>query len=235
MLKSTFSIKLNIIYENDDLVVLDKPAGIIVHPLKLDQNDTLVNALIARYPEIENVGDDPLRPGIVHRLDKDTSGLIIVVKNNQIFEYFKKQFQNRKIEKRYLALVVGRIKDEKGIITKSISLSRKSHNKRSALLDSKSKKAITRYKVIKRFKDYTLIEAKPETGRTHQIRVHLASIGHPIAGDKQYKFKRRPCPKNLSRQFLHAYYLKFQLLNGKIIKLKSELSQDLEEVIRTLQ
>jgi len=232
-LKPNSSIKLKIVFENKDIIVIDKPAGLTVHPIKPEQDDTLVNGLIAAYPEIKNVGDDALRPGIVHRLDKDTSGLMVVAKNNSAFECLKKQFAERKVIKKYLALVIRKVKDKKGIITKAISLSRKDHRKRSALLDDKAKKAWTEYQVLKSFKDYTLLEVKPKTGRTHQIRVHLASIGHPIAGDKQYRFKRQPWPENLNRQFLHAAYLKFQLPDGKMMEFKSELPKDLEEVIET--
>jgi len=131
-------------------------------------------------------------------------------------------------------LVHGKVKDKKGTITKAIGLSKKDHKKRSALLDAKAKRAWTEYKVLKRFKDYALLEVFPKTGRTHQIRIHLASIGHPIVGDKQYKFKRQPCPKGLFRQFLHAYYLKFRLPNGKIAEFKSELPEDLEKVLENL-
>ncbi|MBU1289696.1 RluA family pseudouridine synthase [Patescibacteria group bacterium] len=229
------SITLKIIYENDDFLVLEKPADLTVHPVKPEQKNTLADLIVARYPEIKGVGEDPLRPGIVHRLDKDTSGLMVVAKNNQSFNYLKKQFQDRKVEKEYLALVVGKIKDKKGTITKSISQSKKDHKKRSALLGEKSKPAWTEYEVLEYYKQYTLVKAMPKTGRTHQIRIHLASIGYPIAGDKQYKFKRQPCPKNLSRQFLHSYYLKFQTTDGKMIAFKSELPQDLKEVLKDLE
>ncbi len=238
-LKSNLSIKLKIVYEDKDVFALEKPAGLMVHPIRPEQNDTLVNGLIAYYPEIKNVGDPStssgqinLRPGIVHRLDKDTSGLMIVAKNNPAFEYLKKQFADRKVVKKYLALVHGRVKDKKGTITKAISLSKKDRRKRSALLDDKAKKAWTEYRVIKRFKDYTLLKVRIKTGRTHQIRVHLASIGHPVAGDQQYKFKRQPELAGLKRQFLHAAYLKLKLPNGKLIELKSKLPEDLERVLR---
>ena len=240
------SITLKIIYENDDFLVLEKPADLTVHPVKPEQKNTLADLIVARYPEIKGVGEDPLRPGIVHRLDKDTSGLMVVAKNNQSFNYLKKQFaagakslgepkQDRKVEKEYLALVVGKIKDKKGTITKSISQSKKDHKKRSALLGEKSKPAWTEYEVLEYYKQYTLVKAMPKTGRTHQIRIHLASIGYPIAGDEQYKFKRQPCPKNLSRQFLHSHYLKFQTTDGKMIAFKSELPQDLKEVLEKLE
>jgi len=226
---------MKIIYQDQDIVVIDKPANLTVHPIRKEQTNTLIDKLIDLYPEIKQVGDDPLRPGIVHRLDKDTSGLMIIAKNNQAFEHFKKQFQDRKIIKKYLALVHGKVKDQKGTITKSISLSKKDYKKRSALLSDKSKIALTEYKIKQIFKDYTLLEVTPKTGRTHQIRIHLASIGHPIAGDKQYKFKRQSPPEKLTRQFLHAYYLKFKLPNGKIVELKSELAQDLKQVLESIQ
>lgn len=232
---------LKIIYENSDLLVVDKPTDLTVHPVHSEQKNTLVNIILDKYPEIKNIGDNPLRPGIVHRLDKDTSGVMIIAKNNQSFEYIKKQFQDKKVEKQYLALVVGKVKDKKGTITKSIGQSKKDHKKRSALFDAKSKPAWTEYKVLEYYQDpankkqYTLLEVMPKTGRTHQIRIHLASIGYPIAGDRQYKFKRQPCPKNLQRQFLHARHLKFQLINGKMVEFKSELPQDLEEVLKKLK
>ena len=174
-------------------------------------------------------------------MDKDTSGLIVIARNNQSFDYLKKQFSERKVEKQYLALVVGKVKDRKGTITKSISQSKKDHKKRSALLGEKSKSAWTEYEVLEYYQDiagknkYTLLKAMPKTGRTHQIRIHLASIGYPIAGDKQYKFKRQPCPKNLLRQFLHAERLKFSLPNGKMAEFKSELPHDLKEVLKKLE
>lgn len=232
---------MKIVFEDNNIIVIDKPANLTVHPTKLEQTNTLVNQLIAYYPAIKGVGDPStssrqvnLRPGIVHRLDKDTSGLIIIAKNNKSFEYLKKQFQQRKIIKKYLALVYGKVKDTKGVITKSISLSKKDYNKRSALLDGKSKSAWTEYRVIKRFNDYTLLEIYPKTGRTHQIRIHLKSIGYPIVGDKQYKFKRQKTLQGLTRQFLHAQYLKFNMLNGKIAEFKSELPKDLETVLLKL-
>lgn len=157
-----------------------------------------------------------------------------MAKNQKAFLFIKQQFLARKIAKKYLALVHGQVKDEKGTITKAISFSKKDKNKRSALLDPKAQKAWTEYQVLKRYNDYTLLEVTIKTGRTHQIRVHLSSIGHPVVGDKQYKFKRQITPDGLNRQFLHACYLKFLLPSGKIIELKSELSKDLNQVLEKI-
>lgn len=238
-LEPDFSIKFNIIYEDRDIVVIDKPAGLVIHPSNTCKAGTLVNALLGRWPDLKNVGENKLRPGIVHRLDKDTSGLLIVTKNNQTFKYLKDQFQKRKIEKHYIALVTGQIKEERGIIKKPIERSKRVPIKQKTIEGKnetkKSKKAETAYKVIERFKDYTLLEAIPKTGRMHQIRVHFASIGHPLAGDKKYTFKRHKYPVGLARHFLHANYLKFKLPNGKMIELESKLPRDLDEFLDKLK
>lgn len=229
-------LNIEIIFENEDILVLNKPAGLLIHPTTYQEKDTLVDWLLEKYPQIKDVGDDPLRPGVVHRLDKDTSGLLIVAKNQKAFEYFKKQFQERKIEKKYLALVVGRPKEDKGLIVKSITRSKRNPRKRTVLLDQNAKSAKTEYQVLKTYQIekniYSLLEVQIHTGRTHQIRVHLSSFGYPVAGDKEYKHKRQPCPENLNRQFLHAYHLKFYLFNGKMIKLKSNLPADLKQIIQ---
>jgi len=230
---------MKIIFEDNDIIVVDKPADLTVHPNNSEQKDTLVHQLLDYYPKLKNIGEDSLRPGIVHRLDKDTSGIIVIAKNSKSFNYLKDLFKNREIVKRYIALVHGKVKDKKGTITKSISFSKKDHKKRTALLDAKSKKAWTEYRVLEYFyfskKEYTLLEVSLKTGRTHQIRIHLKSIGHPIVGDKQYKFKRQICPKSLTRQFLHAKYLKFKMLDGKIMEFKSGLPEDLKKTLNEIK
>ncbi len=227
-------MKIPIIYEDENIIVVDKPAGLLVHPTSKKEKDTLIDFLIKKYPEIKKAGDSSERPGIVHRLDKDTSGLIVIAKNNKTFFHLKNQFKNRLVEKKYLALVAGKLRDKKGIITKAIGRSRKKGIKQTVAPIVPRKEAITEYEVLKEYKDYSLINAIPKTGRTHQIRVHLASIGHPLAGDTQYKFKRQPCPKNLERQFLHAAYLKFRLPNREIKEFNSNLPKDLEKVMNEL-
>lgn len=216
-------MNIPIIYEDNDIVVINKPAGILTHPV-LNEKNTLLDFLKIKYPNIK----------LVHRLDRNTSGLMVVAKNEKTYEWLKSQFLNREIKKKYIALIHGHLKDKKGIIAKSISKSRKRGGSQTTTPIGKRREAITRYNVLKEFKDYTLLEVIPETGRTHQIRVHLASIGHPIAGDGKYKFKRQPGIEGLNRQLLHANYLQFYLPNGKIIELKSELPNTLRRVLKKL-
>lgn len=247
------NIKLNIIYEDNDILVVDKPAGLTVHPSEFgnsDRQDTLVSALLAYLPDIKNVGENPLRPGLVHRLDKDTSGLMIIAKNNEAFSFFKKQFsspaknynksaedyseggQERRITKKYIALVSGCPKQEQGIIEAPIARSLRNPTKQKISFESKARKAITEYKVIKKISEkYCLIEAIPKTGRMHQIRIHFAYLGHPIVGDTKYGGPKLP---SLRRHFLHATYLKFKLPNGKNIELNSPLPTDLQKILTAL-
>lgn len=230
-------MKLKIIYENKDIIVIDKPAGISVHAK--DEHDkmlTIVSILYKSYPEIKNIGDYPLRPGIVHRLDKETSGLMVIAKNNETFYEFKKQFQERKIEKKYIALVSGVLEKNSGTIETPLAKigTRTSRNTQHAARSTKIKSAITEYKVTKRYKEYTLVEVTPKTGRQHQIRVHFASINHPVACDKLYGRKAKKCPSGLNRHFLHAGYLKFRLKNA-LMEFDSELPQDLETALLSLE
>ena len=199
---------MKVIYEDDNIRVLDKPTGI-------------------------NADDIPKR---VHRLDKDTSGILLVAKNDKALEFLQKQFAERKVEKKYLALVVGNLKNKDGVIETFLGRSPKDKRKQKVYLphepSAKGKReAITKYGVLQRFKDYDLIGVEPKTGRKHQIRTHLAYSGHPIAGDKLYGFKNQPCPKGLTRQFLHANYLKIKLPNGETKEFQSELPKDLKDVI----
>ncbi len=247
------NIPLNIVYEDEDVVVLNKQAGISVHPSINESSGTIANALIARYPEIKNVGEDPLRPGIVHRLDKDTSGLLVVAKNQKAFEFLKKEWHppdrttsvvragEGRVVKKYLTLVLGHLKNEKGEIKSELTRSIKDFRKRMVVRPEKNsektingKLAVTEYKVIKNYKNYSLVEVYPKTGRMHQIRVHMASLGHPVVGDKVYG-KRSPFGRSpVGRQFLHAYYLKFSLPDGKSIALESDLPDDLSSVLTEL-
>jgi 23S rRNA pseudouridine1911/1915/1917 synthase len=241
------NIPLDVVYEDSDVIVINKQAGISVHPSINEPAGTMANALIARYPEIKNVGDDPIRPGIVHRLDKDTSGLLVVAKNQKAFEFLKKEWQSGQVIKKYLALVWGNLNENSGEIKSELARSIKDFRKRMVVKpeknmgeDLKGKLAITEYKVIKKYRGFSLVEVYPKTGRMHQIRVHMASIGHPVVGDKIYG-KRRERPEGLSRQFLHAFYLSFSLPaqaglpNGKRLTLEADLPIDLEEVLAKLE
>lgn len=230
------SIPISVVYEDENIIVINKQAGISVHPSINEPGGTIANALVARYPEIKNVGDDPMRPGIVHRLDKDTSGLLVVAKNQETFEFLKKEWQSGQVIKKYLALVWGHPK-EKGEIISELARSLKDFRKRVVIKPGKNnikgKLAVTEYRVIKKYKDFSLLEVIPKTGRTHQIRVHMASIGHPVVGDKVYGNKK-VAPEGLTRQFLHAFYLSFSLPGGKKIALESDLPEDLNKILAKL-
>jgi 23S rRNA pseudouridine1911/1915/1917 synthase len=222
-----FNLDLKIIFENDDIVVIDKPAGLVVHPGAGNIENTLANVLLVRYPGIEKVGQ-PHRPGIVHRLDEDTSGLILITKNPKSYEYFKKLFMDRKVEKEYLALVQGVPEKLHGIIDEALEKVPMKQKMKVGF----GKEAMTEYFVVAqdRAGQFSLLRVKLHTGRTHQIRAHLAHIGHSIVGDRVYGK-----PSDLiNRQFLHAYHLKFQLPDKTWIEMESELPQNLQEVLNKL-
>lgn len=230
---------MKIIYKDKNLLVIDKPAGIVVFSEKKNNEKTLIDYLLKKFPELKNIGKPP-RYGVIHRLDKDTSGILLIAKNNQALSFFQKQFKQRKVEKKYLALVIGTTKESEGTIKTLIGRSGGGIKQRAYLAAGpESKKsgprlAETRWKVVKQYKNYTLVEAFPKTGRKHQIRVHLAYLGHPIAGDKLYCFKNQPRPKNLKRQFLHAKSLKIKMLDGKQKEFTSTLPQELKQILKTL-
>jgi 23S rRNA pseudouridine1911/1915/1917 synthase len=221
-------IPLAIIYEDEDVLVLDKPAGLTVHPAPGHPSHTLVNAVLAYCPGLA-MSNEPMRPGIVHRLDKDTSGLIVIAKNDFAREYLAAQFKNRTVAKGYLVLVKGRLSPEQGIIEAPIG--RDPHNRRRMAIVEAGKEASTQYRVWKYLDSYTLLEVAPLTGRTHQIRVHLSAIGCPVVGDPIYGIKA----SHLSRQFIHAYRLGFHLPSTKQYQeFTSPLPMDLEEALEYL-
>jgi 23S rRNA pseudouridine1911/1915/1917 synthase len=233
-------IKLRIILEDENIIAIDKPAGIQVHPDSNERENTIVNALVSKFPEIINVHDESLgaflRPGIVHRLDKDTSGIIVVARNMETFNALKVIFHDRKIRKKYLALVFGKPKSRKGVITKAIA--RAGNYRKQVIAGAKTKTkvrgAVTFYKIIRAFKRFTLLEVEPKTGRMHQIRVHLTYIGHPIVGDKKYKIKNLPAtPEGVERHLLHAASLEFELF-GRKYKLKAETPEDFATFLKNL-
>jgi 23S rRNA pseudouridine1911/1915/1917 synthase len=221
-------IPLGIVYEDDDLLVVDKPAGLTVHPAPGHPNHTLVNAILSHFPHLAEIGNS-LRPGIVHRLDKDTSGLMLVAKNRLAQANLISQFKARSIRKAYLVLVKGQLSPEQGKIEAPIG--RDPRNRKRMAVVSRGREARTEYRVIKYVDNYTLLEVTPETGRTHQIRVHLSAIGYPVVGDPIYGV-RSPY---LSRQFLHACYLGFKLPStGEYVEFRSELPSDLEWALKNI-
>ncbi|MCK5123557.1 MAG: RluA family pseudouridine synthase [Candidatus Pacebacteria bacterium] len=232
--------EIEIIYEDDDVIVINKPAGVLAQNAESSRSPSVSDFLVKHYPEIKNVGEDEMRFGVVHRLDKDTSGVMIVAKNNEAFEFLKEQFKNRKTQKTYLALVYGNVKPPKGEINFKIGRS-KTRSNMQTVIDTKkkenikSREALTIYKTIKSFENYTLLEVQPKTGRMHQIRVHLKAIGYPVVGDRKYFFrKHRSKDLELKRQFLHASELKIKLLDGKDKTFKAELASDLENFLDKL-
>jgi 23S rRNA pseudouridine1911/1915/1917 synthase len=222
-------IPLKIVYEDNDLMVIDKPAGLAVHPAPGHPEHTLANAVAGYLPEMAGEDEDSLRPGIVHRLDKDTSGLILVAKNRLAQANLSDQFKAREVSKYYRALVKGILKPETGIIDANIGRDPK-RRQRMAVVE-KGRSARTEYRVIKYFDNYTLLEIKPETGRTHQIRVHLAAIGFPVVGDATYG----ETSLYIARQFLHAAKIKFKLPStGEYVEFESPLPPDLERALRDI-
>lgn len=215
-------IPLAIIYEDEDILVIDKPAGLTVHPAPAHVSHTLVNAVLAHCPGLA-MGGDAVRPGIIHRLDKDTSGLIVVAKNDAARRYVSAQFKNRTVNKAYLVLVKRRLSPERGIIEAPIG--RDPRSRRRMAIAEEGKEATTRYRVRKYLGDCTLVEVNPVTGRTHQIRVHLSAIGYPVVGDTVYGTRSA----HLDRQFVHAHRLGFCLPStGQYREFTSPLAPDLE-------
>lgn len=227
------AISLDIVYEDQVLMVINKPAGMVIHPAPGHQSGTLVNALLAHCPDL--AGDSGnARPGIVHRLDRDTSGLILVSKNEQIRRALQRQFQARLVHKVYVALLYGRPEAARGRIEAPLGRDPR-HRQRMAVVPD-GREAITEYRLLDTFAggDYSLVEAEPKTGRTHQIRVHLASIGHPVVGDTVYGRRRTRLP--VSRQFLHAQRLGFtHPLTGLPLEFEAALPDDLAAVVRLLE
>ena len=222
------NIPLDILFEDEDVIVINKPAGMAVHPAPGSPAHTLVNAVLAYLPGLAG-DEDSLRPGIVHRLDKDTSGLILVAKNRVAQAYLSDQFKSRTVSKKYIVLVKGKLTPEKGIIEAAIG--RDPRNRQRMAVVSRGREARTDYRVIRYVGNHSLLEIRPETGRTHQIRVHLAAIGFPVVGDSQYGVKS----PHLSRQFLHAAGLRFKLPStGEYVEFESPLPPDLEQALKEI-
>jgi len=222
-------IPFNILYADEDVVVLDKPAGLVVHPGAGNAAGTLANALVGRFPEIAAVGPED-RPGIVHRLDKETSGVMVAARSARAYESLVGQFRSKDVWKTYLGLVWGRITAPEGRIDWPIGR-HATDGKRISVRSRHPKDAETFFKVLQTFRDTTLLEVRPVTGRTHQIRVHLAAAGHPVAGDALYG--RKKAARKFPRLFLHAHTLSFlHPGTGERLTFASELPPDLEAVVQ---
>ncbi|MBN7572682.1 RNA pseudouridine synthase [Clostridium sp. 2-1] len=224
-------IPINILYEDKDVVVVNKPQGMVVHPAPGNYNGTLVNALLYHCKDLSSI-NGIIRPGIVHRIDKDTSGVLVVAKNDEAHNKLSEQLKDHSMKREYYALVEGRLKNDKGIIDKPLA-----RNKRDRLkigIVEGGKRAVTHYEVLERFNGYTLIKCILETGRTHQIRVHMASIGFPLVGDPLYGFKKQRF--KLKGQMLHAKTLGFvHPSKNEYMEFTTELPEYFQEIIEKLR
>lgn len=227
------NIPLDVIFENDELIVVNKPAGMVVHPAAGHESGTLVNAVLGHEPDIEGIGGEE-RPGVVHRLDKDTSGLIVMAKNERAHRWLQDQFRLRKVEKTYLALVDGKPPTPTGRVEAPIGRDPSQRKKMAITTPAKGREAISEYKTLESFPRHTLLEFHPHTGRTHQIRLHCAFLGCPIAADGIYGHKKTIL--DLDRQFLHAFRLKITLPGEKQPRtFEAPLPSDLALVLERLR
>lgn len=226
-------IPLDIIFENSDLLVINKPAGMVVHPAAGHDTGTLVHAVLGYAPDLEGIGGEE-RPGIVHRLDKETSGLILVAKNERAHRYLQDQFRLRKVEKTYLALVDGAPPTPTGRVEAPIGRDTRNRKKMTVLPPGKGREAISVFRTLEAFDKHTLLEFSPKTGRTHQIRLHCAFLGCPIVGDKVYG--RRKSSVSIRRHFLHAHKLKIILPGENDPRVfEADLPVELEAVLNELR
>jgi len=265
---------IKILYEDSNILAIDKPSGLSVHPDGRNKEKTVADWVLKNYPKMKNIGEPMLienkgkqikieRPGVVHRLDRDTSGVMLLAKNQKTHEFLKAQFQNREVKKTYHTIVSGWFKDERGVINKKIGRSPSDFRKYSASRGARGemRDAVTQYKVLKRLElwpyeissrltrqnptgsdtdkkshkapalKFTYLEVYPKTGRTHQIRVHMKSVDHPVACDPLYN-KDGACPKGLKRMALHALSIEFKDLKGKTIKVESPLPKEFKSLLR---
>lgn len=226
------NLPLDILYEDRDVIVINKPKGMVVHPAAGHYCGTLVNALMFHCKNELSGINGVMRPGIVHRIDKDTTGSLIVCKNDKAHNCIAEQLKEHSINRRYQAICFGELKEDEGVIDKPIGR-HPVDRKKMAINESNGKRAVTHYRVLKRFKGYTYIECVLETGRTHQIRVHMSSIGHPIIGDELYA--NRKCPFKLQGQTLHAKTLGFiQPTSGKYVEVDAPLPEYFTHLLEVL-
>lgn len=226
-------IPLNIVFENDDLIVVNKPAGMVVHPSAGHDSGTLVNAVLGYAPDLEGIGGEE-RPGVVHRLDKETSGLILLAKNERAHRWLQDQFRLRKVNKTYLALVDGKPPTPSGRVETHIGRDPRQRKKMAIVSEKKGREAVSEYQTVEEFEQHTLLEFHPHTGRTHQIRLHCVFLNCPIAGDQVYGRKKSTI--GIKRHFLHAYRLSIILPGDEVYQeFEAPLPKELERVLDTLR
>lgn len=225
---------LKIIAETNDFLIIEKPAGLLVHPTDTSRESTLIDSLIVYEPKIKKIGEDPKRPGIVHRLDREVSGIMVVAKTQKMFNHLKGQFAERKIKKEYTALVKGKLIKDADEINFTIGHKEGSSRMAARPASGNDREAVTKYEVLKRFTGSTLVLVKPETGRTHQIRSHFHALGHPIVGDTIYRLKKQSPKPEAPRLMLHATKLSFFDLSGVEQTFESPLPKEFTEFINQL-
>ena len=236
-------LMLDILFGNEEVIVLDKPSGLRVHSDGRSDAETLVDQLLQTYPEIEGVGETQRlpdggiidRPGIVHRLDTDTSGVMVVARTQESFENLKKQFQEHQVVKIYHAFIYGSLPDEEGVIDRPIAKNKKNFRLWSAQRGArgKSREAVTEYKVLKAGPEYSFVELQPKTGRTHQLRVHMKAIHHPIVCDPLYA-PNHDCLLGFGRLALHSKKISFKLLSGEKLSFEAPYPQDFQKALQIL-
>ncbi|MGH7249513.1 MAG: RluA family pseudouridine synthase [Minisyncoccia bacterium] len=241
--------EIKILYEDPNVLAIEKPSGIFVHGDGRSKQKTIADWIIKKYPKIKNVGESQFfdnkkmrveikKPGIVHRLDTETSGALLIAKTSKAYEFLKQQFKERLVKKTYVAIVSGHVKNDRGVINKPIGRSPKDFRRWLAGRGSRGtlREAITEYKVIKRFTNkkgakFTYLEIKPKTGRTHQIRVHMKFLNHPVVCDSLYN-PGAPCPKGIYRLALHAKKIEFKNLKGKTVTVESNVPREFLKVVK---
>jgi len=237
VLEADLGMNPRIIFENEHIVVIDKPAGMKMHPVSFDETGTVSNWILAKYPEIFEVGEDAFRPGIVHRLDRNTSGVVVIARTEESFSALKDVFQNHLMEKTYQTLLLGHVPEVSGEISFPLA-EQKGTLKRMAVKHPEAflgatREALTRYNLKERFEEYDLVEVSPKTGRTHQIRVHFSALGCPVAGDHLYGGKRMRGMDTPKRQLLHASRLSFTLFGEEYV-FESPLPEDFSDFLASI-
>ena len=231
-------MKINVLYEDANILAIDKPSGISVHADGRSKQKTVADWILKNYPKMKNVGEDEVyenkkikteikKPGIVHRLDRETSGVLLLAKNEKTYQLLKKQFQDREVKKTYFAIVSGQVRNDRGVINKPIGRSPVDFRRYSASRGARGemREAITEYSVLKRIPGFTVVEVRPKTGRTHQIRVHMKYLNHPVACDALYN-PGSACPNGIKRLALHAKSIEFKNPKGETIKIESKLPKE---------